>query len=721
MRQQVNPPVHPEPFDSEGTEGELQNAQDGLREAESKGEGVDPIRVPGEVCRDHARSSKLEWLETNGTGGYAMGTVATTSTRRYHGLLVVPLRPPGERYVLLARLEESIAEGGGEIALATNQYPGTLYPEGYRHLAGFRLDPFPTWTFEANGLALEKRLFLVHGEQAVVVRYRTNRPVQLRLRPFLAFRDYHALAKANGALDPSVREMKNAPGGARTLSVRPYAALPELRLHHSGGAFMNEGVWHRDTEYLEELDRGLDFREDLWCMGTIDLPVEPGADAFVVATTGPWSALDGAAVDQVEQAERGRRAPRSRDAFTARLDAAAEQFLVERTDGTPTVIAGYPWFTDWGRDTMIALPGLLLGRGRLDAAREVIRAFLAHARGGLIPNRFPDRGEVPEYNTVDATLWLFQAVQAYLGAGGDPDFAREVYPQAREILRFHREGTLHGIRADPEDGLLVAGDAGSQLTWMDAKVGDWVATPRHGKPVEVNALWYNAHRMAAGWARMAADDVGARELEGEAARIAHSFEERFWDPATDRLFDVLLPEGPDHRLRPNQIFAVSLPYPLLDRPRQQAVVRAVARSLLTPVGLRTLAPDERDYQPHYGGGPRERDGAYHQGLVWPWLLGPFVRAYLQAFGRTRGTRAYCRSLLQGLERHLAEEGCLGSISEILEPEPPFRPVGAPAQAWSVAEVLHVLATELREELPRSPALPSPALSQGEAFADGGLP
>jgi len=643
------------------------------------------ITVAGETCRDHTRSSRLEWLETNGSGGFAMGTVAGTSTRRYHGLLVAPLRPPGDRHVLLARLEEMLVQGSEEIALATNQYPGTLYPEGHRHLSEFRLDPFPTWTFEVKGTVLEKRLFLVHGEQTVVVRYRANRPAELRLRPFLAFRDYHALGHANSGLDPRVRE--SACAGVHTLGVRPYRDLPELRLHHSGGRFHSDGAWYRDTEYLEELDRGLDFREDLWRMGTIEMNVRPDEDAFVVATIGPWTALDRASVDHIEEAERARRRSRFEDPLRAHLDLAAEQFTVARADGSPTVIAGYPWFTDWGRDTMIALPGLYLARGRLDEARDVIRGFLAHARGGLIPNRFPDRGEVPEYNTVDATLWLFQAVNAYLAAGGDPDFATEVYPRAREIIRFHAVGTLHGIHVDPQDGLLIAGEAGAQLTWMDAKVGDWVVTPRHGKPVEVNALWYNALRLAALWGRAAGDATGADDLDAEAARVSLSFAERFWDPSSGRLFDVVFPGGPDRRMRPNQIFAVSLPFPLLDQQRQRSVVRAVERALLTPVGLRTLAPDEPDYRPRYGGAPRERDGAYHQGVVWPWLLGPFVRAYLNAFGRTRHSLAYCRSLLRGLERHLAEEGCLGTISEILEPEPPFRPVGAPAQAWSVAEVL----------------------------------
>jgi predicted glycogen debranching enzyme len=660
---------------------------------------ADPIIIDGETCRDHARSSKLEWLEANGTGGYAMGTVAGTNTRRYHGLLVAPLQPGAadatrpqplsvrERHVLLARLEEALVDGGQETPLATNQYPGTLYPEGHRHLSEFRLDPFPIWTYQAGGTVLEKRLFLVHGEQTVVVRYRASRPTQLRLRPFLAFRDYHALGHANGNLDARVREAAGA--SVRTLAVRPYEPLPDLRLHHTGGPFHRDGAWHRDTEYLEELDRGLDFREDLWRMGTIEMEVRPGEDAFLVATTGPWNALDRASVDGLEEAERARRRSRHEDPFHARLDRAAEQFVVERADGSPTVIAGYPWFTDWGRDTMIALPGLYLARGRLDEARDVIRGFLSHARAGLIPNRFPDRREVPEYNTVDATLWLFQAVNAYLAAGGDPAFASEVYPKAREIIGSHARGTLHGIHVDPQDGLLIAGDAGAQLTWMDAKVGDWVVTPRHGKPVEVNALWYNALRLAAQWGRVAGDSTGAKELDRDAARVSRSFAERFWDPSSGCLFDVLHPGGPDRRMRPNQIFAVSLPFPLLDQQRQRSVVRAVERALLTPVGLRTLAADEPDYRPRYGGAPRDRDGSYHQGVVWPWLLGPFIRAYLAAFGRTRHNVVYCRSLLRSLERHLATEGCLGSISEILEPEPPYRPVGAPAQAWSVAEILAV--------------------------------
>jgi predicted glycogen debranching enzyme len=664
------------------------------------------IEVPDDVCREHARSSQLEWLETDGLGGYAMGTVAGTHTRRYHGLLVAALRPPTGRHLLLSRLEEAVVGAdGGETALATNQYPGTLHPQGFRRLAGFRLDPFPTWTFRVGDVEITKRVLMVRGRSAVVVRYGASRLVRLRVRPFLAFRDHHALVRENDALDARVREV--ACHGARTLAVRPYRGLPELVLHHSGGRFTADGAWHRDTEYLAELERGLEFREDLWRMGTIAMDVRPGEDAFVVATTGPWPELTVETIDALEAAEVGRRAAanplpratgggreRELDRLRALLHGAADRFVVTREDGSPTVIAGYPWFTDWGRDTMIALPGLLVARGLLDQAREVIRGFLAHLSGGLIPNLFPDRGQAPEYNTADATLWLFQAVQAYLAAGGDPSFAREVYPHAREIVGQHRMGTLHGIRVDPGDGLLVAGGAGTQLTWMDAKVGDWVVTPRHGKPVEVNALWYNALRLAATWARTSHDFPGAAELERDASRVAQAFDRAYWNPERSCLFDVLLPEGPDARIRPNQIFAVALPFPLLELGQRQEVVRAVERHLLTPAGLRTLAPSDPDYRPHYAGPPRERDGAYHQGAVWPWLLGPYVRAYLAAFGRSAGAVAHCRSLLAGLERHLVGEGCLGAVSEILEPEPPFRPVGAPAQAWSVAEPLAVIEGEL---------------------------
>ncbi len=476
--------------------------------------------------------------------------------------------------------------------------------------------------------------------------------------------------------------------------LRPYPSLPELRIHHGGARVEPGGDWYYRTEHLAELERGLDFQEDLWraCALEIDLP--PGGETFVAATLGDRR-IDPTAVEALEQGERERRRTPYADPLTARLSAAADHYLVRRQDGLPTIVAGYPWFTDWGRDTMISLPGLLVARGRLDEARDVIRGFLRHLDQGLIPNRFPDRGERPEYNTADATLWLFQAVHACERAGGDRGFLREVYPAAREILSWHTRGTHHGIRVDPADGLLVAGDAGTQLTWMDAKVGEWVVTPRHGKPVEVNALWHGALRLAERWAAALGHGEEAAAWSATADRVALAFEATFWDEERGYLADVIRPEGVDRRLRPNQLLAVSLPHPLLTPARRRAVVDAVEGELLTPYGLRTLAPREAEYRPRYRGGPLERDGAYHQGAVWPWLLGPFVRARLAAHGRTPENLARCRALLGGLLPHL-EDAALGHVSEILEPEPPFRPVGAPAQAWSVATVLEVLLDDLAE-------------------------
>jgi predicted glycogen debranching enzyme len=645
--------------------------------------------VPRETCRDYARASHLEWLETNGLGGFAMGTVAGARTRRYHGLLVAALRPPVDRHVLLSTLHEAILVEGDEHLLSTTQYPGALHPEGFRALVEFRLDPFPVWTFEAGGIRLEKRLFLVQGEDTVVVRYRASGACRLRAGVFVAFRDYHALSRANDRLDGAVR----VDGEGSVIRLRPYEGLPELRLHHGGARVERGGEWYRDVEYQEERERGLDFREDVWRACTLEVDLPAGGETFVAATLGDRR-IDAARADALERAERERRRTPYADRFTARLSIAADQFVARRADGLSTVIAGYPWFTDWGRDTMISAPGLLVARGRLAEARDVVRGFLRHLDRGLVPNRFPDRDEPPEYNTVDGTLWLFQAVHA-LERAGDARFVREVYPAVRDVLSWHLRGTHHGIRVDREDGLLVAGDAGTQLTWMDAKVGDWVVTPRHGKPVEVNALWHSALRLAARWA----DGLGHRDdawaWSALAGRVAGAFDAAFWDAERGHLADVVRPDGSDRRLRPNQLLAVSLPFPLLDAPRRRAVVSAVERALLTPWGLRTLAPGEPDYRPAYRGGPLERDGAYHQGTVWPWLLGPLVRARLAAFGRTPENLAHCRAVVAGLEAHLAD-ACLGQASEILEAEAPFLPAGAPAQAWSVAALLELLLVDLEE-------------------------
>ncbi len=614
-----------------------------------------------ETLRDFAHSSHLEWLETNGTGAFAMGTVAGVNTRRYHALLVASLAPPVERYATLSRVEEELVLGDAFFALGACQYPGAVAPQGYQYLYDFQPEPCAMWIYEVDGAKIEKQVYLVEGRQAVVLRYRADRACTLRVRPFLAYRDYHSLTHANESLNGGVEQW------AGIVRIEPYASLPPMEFH-CPAQFSSDGHWYRNIEYLEDLDRGLDFREDLYTPGFFTLELQPGEWIEICAS------VDGT---------RGGDAPAVK----------GDPFIVRRADGKLTIIAGYPWFTDWGRDTMLSLPGLLIAKGRLQEAREIIEGFLEHRNKGIIPNRFPDSGEVPEYNTADATLWMFQAVRQWLEAGGDHIFLRDVfYPAAKEIIDWHMRGTWFGIGVDPEDGLLNAGVPGTQLTWMDAKIGDWVVTPRHGKPVEVNALWHGALCLMAEWGREWNDSADAAQYAAAADRVRRSFREKFWNPTRGYLNDVLHSEGPVDKLRPNQIFAVSLPYDLLTEEQQRQVVLTVRDRLLVREGLRTLDRDDPDYRPRYEGAPHERDGAYHQGTVWPWLLGPYIDAYLRAFGPTAPNLAMCRSLLVQLEQDCTQRGCLGSIAEIYDAEEPRYPRGCPAQAWSVAEASRVRAS-----------------------------
>jgi len=631
------------------------------------------IRVAAGVCRDFERSSRLEWLATNGTGGYAMGTVAGANTRRYHGLLVASLKPLVERSVLLSRVEEEalieFSSGRDVFPLGACQYPGVVTPRGFEWLDEFRTDPCPAWRYRLgpNGPMIEKQVYMIAGQQAVVIRYRADRPLSLRVRPFLAYRDYHSLGHSRPDL---------------------YGGLPHLDFYHTG-AFHEDPHWYFNVEYLRELDRGFDFREDLFSPGTILLDLE--ADQWSSIVAGFETGAANAAVS-------GQQVPEPDSTGDLR---GGKRFVVRRSDGRPTIIAGYPWFTDWGRDTMISLPGLLIAPGRLDDAREVIQGFLDHIDQGIIPNRFPDSGETPEYNTADATLWMFQAARAWLAMlAKDPAnvstmnraFLRDrFYPAAKEIIGWHRSGTWHGIVVDPSDRLLKAGTADTPVTWMDAKVDGRAVTPRIGKAVELNALWYGALCLIAEWAAELKDLPAAAEYRAEARLVRGSFRAKFWNADRQCLFDVLTDHGADPALRPNQIFAVSLPHPLLEPNEQQGVVRIVERELLTPVGLRTLERSDPAYRPRYEGSASQRDGAYHQGTVWPWLLGPFIDAYLIAFGKTPETLSRCRALVEGLETRAAGEGCIDSISEIYDGEEPRRANGCPAQAWSVAEIARVRA------------------------------
>ncbi len=594
--------------------------------------------------RDFAESSRLEWLETDFTGSFAMGTVAGVATRRYHGLLTAAMQPPVERSVLLARVEETVQTGGVPYSLSTVQYPGHLALRGFELIRDFTPDP-PRWVFQCGAARVEKGLFLVPDRRTVVLRYCADRACSLRIRPFIADRDYHQLQKVGNELPTPVHG--EAPGAV----------------------FTEHAHWYRDHEYSVERERGLDFSEDLFSPGFYDYTLRPGEPVWFIATPHPGP-LDPANAWH----ERLQRTFRPEDYFLAR-----------RSGSGWTILAGFPWFTDWGRDAMVSLPGLLLGQDpRPDIARSVLESWIAHLNRGLIPNRFPDDGTEPEYNSADATLWWFAAAHHYFEHTHDEDFLRGTFlPRAKEVLWAHRRGTLNGIRMDSGDGLLRAGSAETQLTWMDARVDGTPVTPREGKAVEVNALWFNALRVASHWARQSRDHEMAEQCFLLATKARRNFRAAFWSTTQDCLRDT----DSSPLIRPNQIFAASLPFSPLELDDRKAVVRAVLHHLLTPYGLRTLAPGEESYHAGYAGSPAERDAAYHQGTAWPWLMGAFIDAFLGSFGRSRENLAWCRDLLEPLAQHMHREGCLGSIAEVFDGDKPHHWGGCPAQAWSVAEYL----------------------------------
>ena len=637
---------------------------------------ADALAVPEGSEDNFAR----EWLETNGLGGWASSTVSGAHTRRYHGLLVVATCPPVGRVVLLSRLDETLVLPTRRVELSCSIFPGVIHPRGDQWLAAFAFEPVPTWTYAGDGWVLRKRLALLAGEHSLVVAYElveASEPLWLELRPFFAGRDYHHLMQANDQV------ASTADWAEDTLVYRPYREQPTANILAPGACWEAAPDWYYNFQYPREEERGLDHSEDLFTPGYLRLQLVPGATVGVVAATELSTCRDplkllADEIDRRQQVEV--RAPWAADPLLRSLARAADQFLVRRGDGLHTIVAGYHWFTDWGRDTMIALPGLCLVTGRFAEARDIFAAFAEHVSEGMIPNRFPDAGEEPEYHAVDATLWFFVALYKYLQYTEDYEFARELWPTLEDIAAWHERGTRYQIRVDA-DGLLAAGEPGVQLTWMDAKIGDWVVTPRMGKPVEVNALWYNALKIL----QHLAETFGQRADYGQrAAEVGTSFERLFWCEERGYLCDVVAPEGPDWAIRPNQIFALSLPFPLVEGERARRILSVIDEHLLTPRGLRSLSPSDPAYCAQYVGGPWERDSAYHQGTVWGWLIGPYITALCRCHGRVGRQRG--RALLDGFAAHLNEAG-LGTVSEIFDAEPPFAPRGCIAQAWSVAELL----------------------------------
>ena len=655
------------------------------------------IEFDTHILSDFAEATSREWLETNGLGGSASSTILGLNTRRYHGLLTAATKPPVGRFVLLSKLEETLVIGAAKYDLGANQYPGSIHPRGDKFLESFRLDPFPVFTYQVADLRIEKRVFMVNGENTVVVSYQVTGPIPegaiLEVRPLVAFRDYHSTAHANpafnGALETSDQQV----------SLEPYSGLPRLYFAHNATDLQPQWDWYRRFQYERERERGLDFEEDLYCplVWRFDLAGTPFP--ALIASLSPHR-ISEVPVLQLHEIERRKR--KGVDLFERQLVAAADQFIVARDD-KKTVVAGYPWFTDWGRDTMISLPGLALVTGRFEDARNMLVEFIRNLNDGMLPNRFPDFvGDLPEYNTVDATLWLFHAVSELLRYTGDRKYIQEnFYDALADVIAWHVKGTRYGIKVDEQDGLLRAGEPGVQLTWMDAKIGDWVVTPRTGKSVEIQALWYNALCVMG---QLAPTETDRERFGNMAERARAAFSTLFWNEGAGCLYDVIAPEGPDGSIRPNQILAVSLPYSMLDEEKSRRVLEVVEWELLTPYGLRTLSPRDSRYRPRYEGDSGSRDSAYHQGTVWPWLLGPFLTAYVKVHGDSPEVRDQVDRFLQPLRDHLWQAG-LGQISEIFDGDAPHRPNGCIAQAWSIAEVLR---TYVEDALGRRPAVSASA-------------
>jgi predicted glycogen debranching enzyme len=650
-----------------------------------------------------------EWLVTNGLGGFASGTIHGVTTRRYHGMLIAALPRPLGRVVLLNHLVGELRLGGDRVVrLDGDERAGQLDLDSSGRSVGFRLElGLPVWRFEVEGAVVEKRVFMPHQQNTSYITYElleSSGPLELRLSPRVHFRAHEAPVNV-----PEPEPYRLTAVGDR-FEIQAESELPPLRLRVHGDAdFTVRSQTVSELFYRVEEARGYEYEGNLWSPGHFRATLEPGESVGLVASSESWEAMEAMSPAEALDIEIGRRErllemapPAARGGFAAELVLAADQFVIEpagRTDDAArahaegdevrTVIAGYHWFTDWGRDTMIALEGLTLSTGRPREAGYILRTFAHYIRDGLIPNMFPDHSMDGLYHTADATPWFFHAIDRYLDATGDRRTLRRLLPRLQGIVGHHLRGTRFGIRVDPADGLLRQGEEGYQLTWMDAKVDEWVVTPRRGKAVEINALWYNALRLLEGWLREedgAAEGagIGPDEIADHAARAHESFNRRFWYADGGYLYDVVDGEsGDDAACRPNQIFSFSLRHPVLEEQRWATVLSVVEERLLTPVGLRSLAPDHPDYEPTYSGDLRARDAAYHQGTVWGWLIGPFVDAWLRVHP---DDPTAARRFLEGFVEHLDDFG-VGSIAEIFDAEPPFTPRGCIAQAWSVAEVL----------------------------------
>jgi len=642
------------------------------------------------------QGAQKEWLVTNGIGGYASSTIINANTRKYHALLTAALNPPGWRMVLLSKLDERFTAGDCTYNLAANEHKSGFSELGFIHLQQVAINPVPTFTYSFGDIFLEKTVFMVHGQNTTVVLYRVlngAEPGVLTLTPMVNCRGHHFIT-SEGQIDFTQSRVK---GGVMVTSRED---MPSLLLTCDAGDYVADGKWYNGMFYAVEKERGENPCEDLYMPGIFKIPFAAGESKTltVIAATTKTGSRNG---EELLQAEKDRiRALVAQagysDHFARRLVRAADAFIVQRrSTGKKTVIAGYPWFADWGRDAMIALPGLTLVTGRFPEAREILATFAGHCQKGLLPNAFFDWQADPVFNTVDASLWFVNAVYKYLVYTGDLEFIRaNLYDTVKEIINWYMKGTDYNIVMD-KDGLLSAGSPRVQLTWMDAKVDDWVVTPRHGKAVEINALWYNAIQVFNKLSFLLGQDMLYADLPD---KIKNSFQREFWNESGGCLNDVVAPQGTDRSVRPNQLLAASLPFSMLSREQMSRAVRKVWRELYVTYGIRSLSPWDPLYQGVYLGDRLRRDGAYHQGTAWSWLIGPYITAYRRAYNYSADSRTQAQRFISPFRDQLRDHG-VGYISEIFDGDEPALPRGCIAQAWGVAEVLRAYVEDVLEIQP----------------------
>jgi len=632
-----------------------------------------------------------EWLVTNGIGGYASGTIAGANTRRYHGLLVASLNPPVQRQVLVTKIEESvISTDGSKHDLSSNYFPGVIHPDGYHHIESFERNPLPATVFEVKGYRIKKTIFMVHGSNTTIVEYENmgKKASKLSLNPFYVYRDYHSLYHENDDF------CQYFDMGGNTLKIYTCEFSGPLIVKYSGGKFIGNFNWYKNYEYPEENNRGQDYLEDAFTIGKIEHKLNQGEKLYITFSTDEEvAAIDPSKHKRQELSRLKKLAPKnSVNKFLHDLIVSADQFIVDRkTTGGKSIIAGYHWFTDWGRDTMIAMQGLTIAPGKQETSKSILSTFLKSIDQGMLPNRFADnQKEQPEYNTIDATLWLFVSLYKYYKKFGDAEFIKENIHYLEAVLQAHTRGTRYNIHVT-EQGFLYGGEGLAQLTWMDARIGDYVVTPRHGCPVEIQALWYNALRIYLFFGKEfpEADFKLLSESENLSEKLHANFFPYFVNN-NGYLNDVIaLNFRGDATIRPNQIYALSLPFPLIDKKTGRGILEVVESHLFTPYGLRSLSPDSPDFRHSYKGNQFERDTAYHQGTVWPFLLADYFQACLYVYGNTKEVGKKLKTSLEVLRLHFYESDCINGVSEIFDGLKPKEGRGAIHQAWSVSALIQL--------------------------------